>query len=187
MGVVVSKQIFGGGVFSTRHATKMRMVGSKIRQVTEIKIQPVKPVRRAPSGRMEMQTVPPFIPKSAAQFFHPSGNSLCFGIQLAQVMGCFPIYAVGFTLQNGLGYHFGRTNPVTRRTTVYEQSRALDWCRWHAKMFPGMVQLDPTFSGPIYEVFPKANFDALQATSRHRPSNDGRVQPDADVPPPDQR
>jgi hypothetical protein len=78
-------------------------------------------------------------------------------------MGCDPIYAVGFTLQNGVGYHFGHTNPVTKRTTFYEQKRALAWCEWHSKTFPGRVQLDPGFNGPIYDVFPKAVFPVREA------------------------
>lgn len=167
----MSKSIFGGGVFSTRHASKMRMIGSKIRQVTEIRIKPSKVVRRVKNGTVAYQDEPPYVPKSAGDVFHPGGNSLCFGIQLAQAMGCGPIYAVGFTLQNGGGYFFGRTNPVTRRATFYSQDRCLEWCRWHAKAFPGMVRTDATFPGPIRDIFPEANFDAIQAATQHRAPN----------------
>jgi hypothetical protein len=179
MGVVVGSNIFGGGVFSTAHARRLKMVGRGERRIAEIRIQPAHGAKRDQKGQIRFNVVPPFAPRSARDVFHPSANSLCYAIQLACVMGCSPIYAVGFTLQNGLGYFFGRSNPVTKRTTVYEQERALEWCRWHARQFPARVQLDPSFQGPVYDIFPKANFDEVQAPSGSRPPDDRGQQPES--------
>jgi hypothetical protein len=179
MVVVAGANIFGGGVFSTAHARRMKMVGQGQRAITEIRIKSLGGAKRTKTGHIEFATVPPFMPTSASEPFHPGANSLCFAIQLAHLMGCDPIYAVGFTLQNGVGYHFGHTNPVTKRTTFYEQKRALAWCEWHSKTFPGRVRLDPGFSGPIYDIFPKANFDAIQEPARSHAPDDGRREPES--------
>jgi hypothetical protein len=174
MGVVVNKGIFGGGVYSTAHGRRLRMVGRGERQMAEITIQPLRRGVRTQNGKWKLNSVPPYLPKSVTDQFHPSGNSLCFAIQLAHVMDCNPIYAVGFTLQTGLGYFFGRTNPVTRKTSHYEQDRALEFCRWYEKQFPGRVLLDPSFGGPIREVFSEAKFDAREATPGSSPADVGR-------------
>jgi hypothetical protein len=175
---VVNRGIFGGGVFSVARGRQVRIVGGKERRLSEIGIRQLKGAKRnQKSGEVEYAIMEPFLPRSLREDFHHGGNSLCFAIQLAHLMGANPIYLVGFTLQNGIGYFFGRTNPVTRRTTIYQHERALAWCRWYAKMHPGRVLLDPSFSGPIYDVFPKANFDARQATAGDQPPLDRRDEP----------
>jgi hypothetical protein len=179
MVVVAGANIFGGGVFSTAHARKMKMVGQGQRSITEIKIKSLGGARRTKTGSIEFAVEPPYMPASISEPFHPGANSLCFAIQLAHLMGCSPIFAVGFTLQNGSGYHFGRINPVTKRSTFYEQKRALAWCEWHAASFPGRVQLDPGFSGPIYDIFPKANFDEVQEPAGSHAADDGRHEPES--------
>lgn len=131
----------------------MRHIGGPSRPFSEIRIQTSKRARRSRDGKIVFEHTPPFLPKALTDEFHPSANSLCFGIQLAHLMGAKRIIAIGFTLQSGLGYFFSRTNPATRRTTFYEQERALAFCRWFEQRFPGRVLLDPSFTGPIYEVF----------------------------------
>lgn len=132
---------------------QVRHIGGPPRAFSEIRIQASKRARRSREGKIVFEHTPPFLPKALTEEFHPSANSLCFGIQLAHLMGARQIHAIGFTLQSGLGYHFGRTNPVTRRTTFYEKDRALAFCRWFEQRFPGRVLLDPSFDGPIYECF----------------------------------
>jgi hypothetical protein len=179
MVVVAGSNIFGGGVFSTAHARRMKMVGQGQRAITEIKIKPIGGAKRTKTGAIEFATHPPYLPNSAAEPLHPGANSLCFAIQLAHLMGCSPIYAVGFTLQNGVGYHFGHTNPVTRKSTFYEQKRALAWCAWYEAQHPGRVLLDPGFSGPIYDIFQKANFDANQERAGSHAADDGGHEPES--------
>lgn len=178
MVVVANRQLFGGGVYSTAHARKMRMIGTRERQIAGITIEPAKFLRRRKDGTLQFADVPGRMPKKLSDPFHPGANSLCFAVQLAHLMGCNPIVAVGFTLQNGLGYHFGRTNPVTRRTTVYEVDRAVAWLRWYGQQWPGRLLLDPSFDGPIYQVLPRITADALQALARPRSPDQGREQPE---------
>lgn len=149
-------------MFSVARGKHLRRVGDGKRVLTEIGIKQLKGAVRTRSGKISYAIEPPYLPTSLRQDLHPGGNSLCFAIQIAALMGASPIYAVGFTLQNGLGYFHGRTNPVTKRTTVYESERALAWCRWFSKEFPGRVLLDPSFSGPIYDVFPTFDPDSLR-------------------------
>lgn len=137
---------------------QVRYVGGPARVMAEIRIKPSKRARRSREGKIVYEHEPPYLPKTFADEFHPSANSLCFGLQLAHLMGARRIFAIGFTLQNGIGYHFGRINPVTRRTTFYEQERALAFCRWFEQRFPGRVLLDPSFDGPVYSCFGKADF-----------------------------
>lgn len=183
MAVVVNAAMFGGGIYSTAHARKARMIGRGERRISGINITPAKAGKRMRSGAMHYPPVTPFLPKRITEPFHPGSNSLCYAIQLAHLMGCAPIVAVGFTLQDGLGYHFGRTNPVTNRTSTYgdnQRERVLDWLRWHVATFPDRVLLDPTFSGPVYDVLPRITADALQALARSSPADVGGLQPVAD-------
>jgi hypothetical protein len=129
---------------------------------------------------MKYDLMPPYLPTTFREDFHHGGNSVCFAIQAAHLMGANPIYLVGFTLQTGLGYFHGRTNPVTRRTTIYQTERALAWLDWYGKKFPGRVLLDPSFDGPIYSVFKKATFNARQTTARNELADSGGHQSDAD-------
>jgi hypothetical protein len=94
-------------------------------------------------------------------------------------MGCNPIYAVGFTLKTGSSYFYGSTNPVTRRSTIYQADRAIEWCLWYQRQFPGRVLLDPSFDGPIYSVFKKTDFNERQASSGQSVADDRGHQPDA--------
>lgn len=169
MVVVANRGIFGGGIYSTAHARKARMIGQSERRIAGIRISPAKAIGRNPDGSLRFAATPPSMPRNIGDEFHPSSNSLCFATQLAHLMGCKPIIAVGFTLQNGLGYHFGRTNPVTGRTTIYEQERALAWLQWYNAAFPGRLLLDPTFDGPVYSVLPRISADGLQALALPRP------------------
>jgi hypothetical protein len=180
MVVVANQRMFGGGVYSTAHARKARMIGRSERRIAGISVEPVSCRGRNKDGSIRWAESPARMPKRLSDPFHPGANSLCFAVQLAHLMGCNPIVAVGFTLQNGLSYFFGRNNPVTGTTTVYETKRALAWLRWYGEQWPGRLQLDPSFDGPVYEVAPRISADGLQALALPRPraSDVGGHQPD---------
>lgn len=93
----------------------------------------------------------PFLPKDYSDQFHNGGNSICFTIQHAHLMGASEIVLLGFTLQSGSAYEFGRTNPVTKKPAFYQLDRAMDWLRWFADQFPGRVRLAKGWDGPLYE------------------------------------
>jgi hypothetical protein len=153
MVVLVNRPIFGGGPYSTTHSRLLKMVGSGERRIIEIEIARAKGKIRLPSGVIRNCAPEPYMPKRLTELFHPSGNSVCYTIQLAHLMGCNPIYLLGFTLQSGTPYFFGRQNPALRRTSFYDEEVPLTWCRWYETQHPGRVRLWPGWDGPIYEVF----------------------------------
>jgi hypothetical protein len=159
---VVNRAILNSQGMMGRVNPALRMVGKSRLRAFEITIGQASVFRQGNDGRRHPAIVPPFLPESLTEPFHPGGNSLCYAIQLAHRMGSHPIIAVGFTLRSGTGYEHGQTNPATRKPNSYPQhqiDRVMDWCSWYEETFPGKVQLDPGFSGPIYEVFSKASFD----------------------------
>jgi len=173
MVTVVSKGIFGGGVYSVAHSQKMKMVGTKKVQPLEIRIRPFAGIQRK-GKKYGLRPFPPYVPNSASELFHPGGNSLCFAIQLAHVMGCNPIVASGFTLQSGSNYHFGgNINPATRRPSVYQPDLAMAWLAWYSSAFPGRVLLDPSFDGPVTSVLRKAAPGEIERIARAQHANGG--------------
>jgi hypothetical protein len=146
--------MFGGGPYSTAHSKQLRMIGRGYRPLAEIIVKmPSGGKRNSKTGGIVYPNVDPYMPKKITDPYHPGGNSVCYMIQTAHLMGCDPIYLLGFTLMSGSGYHFGMDNPVTRRRSFYEADRPLTWLRWYEKNWPGRVRLWPDWQGPIYEVF----------------------------------
>ena len=159
MACVVNKHCFGGGMYSTTHSKLLRMVGSGQRQLAEITVKKRGRGLRLPSGVFRAKVHLNYMPERLTQPLHPGGNSLCYQIQLAHLMGCDPIYAMAFTLQSGTPYHFGRTNPVTRRTAFYDAEVPMLWLSWYESQWPGRVRLLPGWSGPVYDVFKTEGLD----------------------------
>lgn len=130
-------------------------MGERRWPISEIAIGKVGGGQRDKDGQWRPTWVDPYLPKRITADYHPGGNSLCYMLQTAILMGCDPIYLLGFTLQSGAGYFFGRSNPVTKRTTIYDSDRALQWLRWLQERMPGRVFCDPDWAGsPVSEVFP---------------------------------
>lgn len=116
--------------------------------------QPPRIQRRGGRGRPAFQD--PFVPADLRQPFHFGGNSFCYGVQLAHLMGAGRIICLGFTHRSKTGYEHGDTNPVTRRQNSYSEDhveRVLHWSRWYEETFPGKVLLDKQWHGPLNEVF----------------------------------
>lgn len=140
-----------------------RLVGSKRIDPFHIRIAPPKGTVLYDDGVRRNAATPPFMPESLTDEFHPGGNSLCYTIQLAHLMGCDPIYALAFTIKPGSGYQWGNnTNPVTGRASMYDVRRALEWLSWYDQQWPGRVQLVEGWSGPVYDVFSKVTCDELR-------------------------
>jgi hypothetical protein len=165
MACVVSKHIFGGGVYSTTHNKLLKMVGSGQRKLAEITIKRRGRGMRMPNGVYRANMEEPYMPAKLTDPYHPGGNSLCFMIQTAHLMGFDPIYAMGFTLQSGTPYAFGRTNPVTRKASFYDGEVPLHWLRWYESHFPSRVRLLPGWAGPIYEVFQTEGSDGARRSA----------------------
>ena len=104
---------------------------------------------------------PPFMPKLITDEFHPGGNSVCYAIQLAHLMGSTEIYLMGFTLKSGSRYFFGDKNPISKRLSTYDERRALDWLAWFESKWPGRAKLVEGWDGPINEVLQTVTCDEL--------------------------
>jgi hypothetical protein len=163
MVVVANKGVFGDGVFSMRGGAVSRMVGTK--KIDPVLIQVAKPAGTVeyPDKVRRFGISPPFMPKSITEPYHPSGNSLCYGIQTAHLMGAETIYALGFTLQSGSAYFWGdRRNPITKKGSTYDVARALHWLKWYDSQWPGRCQLVEGWSGPVDDVLPKVSLHELR-------------------------
>ena len=158
------------------------MVGRGERQMAEVAIRRHNMGMTLKGGRMVSNMHPPYLPEKLTDEFHPGGNSVCYGIQLAHLMGCNPIYLLGFTLRSGSNYFYGRQNPVTGRSTLYQAERALHWLRWYESQHPGRVRLFPGWDGPIYDVFQVEDYDEDQAEgeAHQAPRHDQPVSSHAD-------
>lgn len=142
------------------------MVGSGQRHLAEITIKQRSGGARLPNGVFRPDSQPPFMPERITDAWHRGCNSLCYQIQLAHLMGFARIYCMAFTLQSGLGYFFGRTNPVTKRTAFYDEEVPLSWLSWYRERWPDRVRLLPGWSGPVYDVLETEGFDDVEAQLR---------------------
>lgn len=143
----MNKKLFGAGVISPAQSRLLRMIGRGEARRVEISIEDCS----------ASQIKPPRIPKSLEDPLHPGGNSLCYAVQVAHLMGAARIVAVGFTLQTGSRYQHEGGNPATRLETAKYGNikRPLSWLAWYCRKFPARMQLDATFSGPLYDQLPE--------------------------------
>lgn len=141
---VVNKKIFGGGIMSPSHSRHLRMIGQGEARRVEIEIESCSASQKRPNR----------IPANFADPLHPGGNSLCYAVQIAHLMGADQIVAVGFTLKSGSRYQHKGGNPATRCETARygDISRPMSWLSWYCNTFPGKLALDVTFEGPLYEL-----------------------------------
>lgn len=138
-----------------------RQVGTKRVDPVHIRIAKPKGTELCPDGVRRNGVSKPYMPKSIADEYHPGGNSLCYTIQTAHLMGSTEIYALGFTLKSGGRYFFGDKNPVTKRTSIYDERRALDWLAWYDSTWPGRARLLEGWDGPAYDVLQAVTNDEL--------------------------
>lgn len=172
MVIVANRNLFGGGPYSVAGQKVLRMVGCKTQpSMAQITVAPVHGGTRDQRGKYRKPIIPPYMPKHIVEPYHPGGNSACYAIQTAHLMGCDPIFLLGFTLQSASGYFFGRQNPVHKANSWYDADRACDWLRWYRATYPGRARLWPGWSGPIYDVLELA--DESQLRPRHQPDTQG--------------
>jgi hypothetical protein len=180
MVIVASKHIFGGGPYSVVGSNQLRVVGKKRWPVSEIAISRASGMTRGRDGVMRPLPQEPFMPKSLREPYHLGGNSICYMLQTAHLMGCNPIYLLGFTLVSGTGYFFGLENPVTRRRSHYsDPGRALDWLAWYQSQHPGRAKLWPGWVGPVYDVMEHLDEQEAQSLAERKPALARGPQPNA--------
>lgn len=138
-----------------------RMIGTKLVNPYRITIACPKGTVLCDDGVRRNGVSAPYMPKLITDDYHPGGNSLCYTIQTAHLMGSEEIYGLGFTLKSGGRYFFGDKNPVTKRTSIYDERRALDWLAWYESTWPGRARLIEGWDGPAYDVLQKVTNDEL--------------------------
>ena len=139
-----------------------RQVGTKRIQPYHITIARPKGTMLCDDGVRRNGISSPFMPESLSAEYHPGGNSVCYTIQTAHLMGAEEIYLLGFTLKGGSPYFFGTNqNPVTKRTSIYDTHRALAWLSWYESRWPGRARVIEGWAGPIYDVLQKVSYDEL--------------------------
>jgi hypothetical protein len=179
--VVANQGIFGQGVFSMKGEAIARQVGRKRIQPYHIRIARPKGTVLYDDGVRRNGVSKAFMPKSLTDEYHPGGNSLCYSIQTAHLMGIEKIYCLGFTLKSGSRYFFGtEQNPVTKRASIYDTHRALDWLAWFQASWPGRAHVTEGWDGPVYDVLPKLTNDELR--ERFEPPSSGSDEPDSEPP-----
>ncbi len=152
---------------SPAYSRHLKMIGKDSPKPFEVDIGPLGKMASR-GGRTRRAIVPPYMPEHLGKPLHPGGNSACFSIQIAHLMGAESIYLLGFTLQNGSRYFFGQRNPVLRRSAIYDHERACDWLSWYEATYPGKAKLLPGWSGPIYNVLQSVSQDEFERKSRAR-------------------
>lgn len=151
---LLSRGIFKSGHYSSASGKLLKLVGQpKLFTRVEFAIAPPARGGRRIGNEWHNTAVAPFIPEHMDQPFHPSGNSLCYAIQWALLMGADPIYLMGFTLQSGSAYPWGPNNPVTGRPSFYDLPRAIDFLEFVERTYPGRVRPLTGWEGPLYSVF----------------------------------
>lgn len=163
MVVLGNAGIWDGGPYSKKSAHRgIKLVGRNYK--FSMAMWRVKPSRGgARQGRNFVRPMQaPFLPVNTLDPFHFGGNSVCYAIQWAHLMGADPIYLLGFTLQAGSPYEWGSKNPITKVPSCYETDRALMWLRWYESRYPGRVRVFPGWEGPIYDVFQEVAPDRSQ-------------------------
>lgn len=158
--VLIHRRLFGGGPYSTTHSRILRMVGRGERWITEVQVAPPKGKIRLSSGQIRNCAPEPYMPKKLTTPLHPAGNSVCYQIQIATLMGFDPIYLLAFTLQKGSAYFFGRNHPVYKGKVggFYDAPVPLAWLHWYQKNYPNRARLLPGWQGPIYSALPMEDF-----------------------------
>jgi hypothetical protein len=146
-----------------RGAALARMIGSKKINPYQITIAKAKGTVLCPDGVRRNGITDPYMPEDLEAEFHPGGNSLCYTIQTAHLMGSKDILCMGFTLKSGGRYFFGtEKNPITKRASIYDTHRALGWLSWYESQWPGRARLMEGWGGPVYDVLQQVTHEELR-------------------------
>lgn len=113
----------------------------------------------------------PFLIDDPAEHFYFGGNSLCYALQWAHVMGASAVYLMGFTLQSGSSYFFlPEGQKPTKHSGIYSLDRALAFLRLVEERKPGWMRLVDGWAGPIYDLLPSTSLAEALSPSTLLPS-----------------
>ena len=138
-----------------------RMVGTKLIETYNITIAKPKGTVLCDDGVRRNGISKPYMPKLITDEYHPGGNSICYVLQTAHHMAAKEMILMGFTLKSGGSYFFGDKNPVTKRASIYDERRSLDWLIWFETTWPGKAKLVEGWDGPVYDILDTVSYDEL--------------------------
>ncbi len=144
-------------MYSAKSPNVARMLGKEGPHIVHFRIaSPIGRGWRDPAtGFFHRPADPPHLVNTADEAFHFGGNSVCYAIQWAHLMGASACYLMGFTLQSGTGYFFMPEGQVpTKGSGIYETDRAIAFLRLVQEQKPGWLHLVDGWTGPIYDLLP---------------------------------
>lgn len=161
---LINRGIHEGGVYSTRRFLLSRTVGRPKNVQVPWQIQnPNKHGGARVKGRWEPNLTPGFLPSSIRTNLHPSGNSLGYALQFANIFGASSVTLVGFTGAVSGGYDWGDVNPAKKQVWKRDQRRIMAYLEWIEKTRPGWARLEPGWDGPVYDVLQSRDQEELDA------------------------
>jgi hypothetical protein len=104
----------------------------------------------------------PFSVSDPNQPFHYGGNSLCYALQWAEIMGASSAILMGFTLNSGSGYFFlpEGQRPTRNSGIDYEPNRVMMSLRALEARKPGWAKVVDGWDGPLYDLLPRTSLAA---------------------------
>jgi len=177
--VICTTSIFGrGSIYSAKSPNIARELGknSKPHQC-HFRINMSQGGYRDPkTGFFHRPMSEPFFIMDPTQPFYFGGNSLCYALQWAEIMGASSAALMGFTLKSGSGYFFlPDGQKPTRHSGIYELDRASAFLRALEARKPGWAKAVDGWDGPIYDLLQRTSLaDALQGVASRLRAGEAR-------------
>jgi hypothetical protein len=157
---LINRGIKDGGVYSTRRFDLSRTVGRPKNIQVPWHIQdPNKHGGAILHGKWEPNLTPGFLPDSVRKPLHPSGNSLGYALQFANIFGASKVTLLGFSGVISGNYDWGDVNPAKKQVWKRDQRRIMAYLEWLEKARPGWARLEPGWTGPFYDVLQTREMD----------------------------
>jgi hypothetical protein len=152
--VLASKGIFGrSGYYSWKSPNIARIVGRPGKPHIEMfNILAPQRGRTDPKTRIYHPTLPaPYLATAPDHPFFLGGNSACYAINWAHLMGAKDCVLYGFTMKSNGGYFFGNGEKPTPQSGIYDTRYLKPFMEFVAQHEPGFVKLAKGWEGPLYD------------------------------------
>jgi hypothetical protein len=161
--VICTTSIFGkGSIYSAKSPQVARELGKQKPHQCYFRIKMQEGGYRDPkTGFFHRPMSEPFFVSDPTQPFYFGGNSVCYALQWAEIMGASSAILMGFTLRSGSGYFFmPEGQKPTRHSGIYEVDRALGFVRALEARKPGWAKVVDGWDGPLYDLLPRTSLAA---------------------------
>ena len=158
--ILATQGIFGGGsYYSAKSPNVARFVGGEVPLKVFFKIKMSQGGYRDPNtGFFHRPMAEPYLCSDPTQPFYFGGNSLCYALQWAHIMGASMALLMGFTLKSGSGYFFlPNGQKPTKSSGIYEMDRARGFLSVLEAQKPGWAKVVDGWEGPVYDLLPRTS------------------------------